>query len=129
MYRTPIARRVEAMKTKAITRPKKARTRNRAARRACWMKFMRLGLLWPEKVACGARPDAGRQWRPAGSGGAPCLFILGSIGGFPGESAMLVVSIVFFRTPHMSTTIQDIRAILSRVINPDTRKTLAVTES
>ncbi len=29
----------------------------------------------------------------------------------------------------MSTTIQDIRAALSRVINPDTRKTLAVTES
>ena len=28
----------------------------------------------------------------------------------------------------MATTIQDIRAILSRVINPDTRKTLAVTE-
>ncbi len=28
----------------------------------------------------------------------------------------------------MATTIQDIRTILSRVINPDTRKTLAVTE-
>lgn len=40
---------------------------------------------------------------------------------------MLLVSTVFTRIA-MATTIQDIRSILSRVINPDTRKTLAVTE-
>jgi ATP-binding protein involved in chromosome partitioning len=41
---------------------------------------------------------------------------------------MLVVSTVFICTT-MATTIQDIRTLLSRVINPDTRKTLAVTDS
>src|SRR5690606_27569571 len=77
------------------------------------------GAIGRRKWGCGIRSDPG---------GASITSILGSIGGFPGESAMLLVSTVFTPSSLMATTIQDIRSILSRVINPDTRKTLAVTE-